>query len=188
VQPAPIPNRAWWKQLIDVQWPYRRHVRRLQLGFVLDVACGYGRNLFHLEGNGVGIDIDRDGLAFCKSQGLTVFTPDEFKQSSYATDAQFDSLLFSHVLEHMKHDEAVALVSEYLPRVKPGGKVVFITPQEAGFKINDTHVELVDFAGLTSVTKATGLTPVEQYSFPFPRVFGKVFRYNEFVAITKKPS
>jgi DNA primase len=32
---------VWWKQLLDVQRPYRWHIRRLELGFVLDVGCGF---------------------------------------------------------------------------------------------------------------------------------------------------
>ena len=51
---------AWWKRLLDVQRPYRWHVRRLRLGFVLDVGCGLGRNLIHLEGKALRL---KDGLA-----------------------------------------------------------------------------------------------------------------------------
>ena len=181
------PHRIWWKQLLDVQRPYRRHIQRMQLGFVLDIACGMGRNLFHLGGRGVGIDIDPEVVEICKLEGLIAYTPEEFEASTYAKGTQFDALLFSHVLEHMHYAEAEALVAKYLPYLRPGGRVVFITPQEAGFKINDTHVEFVDFEGLASIAKSAQLEKLDSYSFPFPRIAGRWFPYNEFVTISRKP-
>ena len=49
-------EQARWKQLLDVQAPYRWNIRRLELGRTLDVGCGLGRNLAHLDGRGVGVD------------------------------------------------------------------------------------------------------------------------------------
>ena len=45
-----------WKRWLDVQAPYRWNLRRLALGFTLDLGCGTGRNLAHLGGHGVGVD------------------------------------------------------------------------------------------------------------------------------------
>src|SRR5687768_12407944 len=92
---------VWWKQLLDVQRPYRRHIQRLDLGFVLDVGCGFGRNLIHHNGNGIGIDINPARLERCRDAGLTAYSPEDFAASQYGNGTQFDSLLFSHVLEHM---------------------------------------------------------------------------------------
>ena len=46
-------EQARWKQLLDVQAPYRWNIRRLGLGRTLDVGCRLGRNLAHLDGRGV---------------------------------------------------------------------------------------------------------------------------------------
>ncbi len=53
---------AGWKRFFDVQAPYRWNIRRLDLGFTLDVGCGIGRNLVHLGGQGVGIDHNPDSI------------------------------------------------------------------------------------------------------------------------------
>lgn len=177
---------VWWKRLLDVQRPYRSHLRRLQPGFVLDVGCGLGRNLAHLDGHGVGVDPNTAAIAECRARGLTAFTPDELSASPYADGAQFDTLLISHVLEHMERAQAIELVQRYAPRVKPGGRAIFITPQEAGFRSDPTHVELVDLEGLAAIASAAGFERVSAYSFPFPRRVGRVFRYNEFVLIARK--
>ncbi len=178
---------VWWKRLLDVQLPYRLHLRRLDLGFVLDVGCGLGRNLTNLEGTGVGVDPNADAVAICRERGLTAFTPDQLAGSEYATPGRFDTLLISHVLEHLTPDAARGLIETYLPYIRPGGRAVFITPQEAGYRSDPTHIEFVDLARLDALATFTGLTPVRAYSFPFPRPAGQVFKYNEFVLIARKP-
>ncbi len=126
---------SWWKRLVDVQAPYRWNMRRLNLGFTLDVGCGVGRNLANLGGNGVGVDHNAESVATARSRGFTAFTVDEFEASEYAKPGRFDALLLSHVAEHMQEPEAVQLLSSYVGYVKPGGRVVIICPQEAGFRI-----------------------------------------------------
>jgi len=177
---------AWWKRLLDVQRPYRDHLRGLNPGFVLDVGCGLGRNLGHCNGHGVGIDANTAAIAECRARGFEAFTPEEFEASPHAQGTPFDTLLISHVLEHMPREAAISLASRYVPRIKSGGQAIFITPQEAGFRSDPTHVELVDLEGLAAIARAAGLERVAAYSFPFPRPIGRVFKYNEFVFVAKK--
>lgn len=178
---------AWWKRALDVQRPYRWHLRRLGLGFTLDVGCGIGRNLAHLGWNGVGVDHNAEAVATARRRGLVALLPDEFRASAYAVPRRFDALLLAHVVEHMRFDEARELIASYLPFVRAGGHVVLIAPQEAGFASDATHVELMDFAALDRLACANGLVPERAYSFPLPRPFGRVFRYNEFVLVARVP-
>jgi len=177
---------VWWKRYVDVQWPYRRHLQKLHPGFVLDIGCGVGRTLRHVGGNGIGIDVDPEAIAKCRDTGLRAFNPAEFEQTEFAHGAPFDTLLFAHVIEHMTGAEAQELVERYVPRLKPGGRAIFITPQEAGYRFNPTHIEFVDCARLAEIARSAGLTVTDQYSFPFGRMFGKLFRYNEFVVLARK--
>ncbi len=179
---------VWWKRLLDVQRPYRWNLRRLDLGFVLDVGCGVGRNLVNLGGNGnaVGVDHNAESVAACARRGLTAFTPEGFRASPFARPGRFDGLLFAHVVEHMTFDEARALVAEYLPYLRAGGRAVFITPEEAGFASDDTHVEFMDLDTLDRLARGAGLAPERAYSFPFPRAAGRFFKYNEFVLAARK--
>lgn len=181
---------AWWKRLLDVQRPYRKHLRGLRLGFVLDVGCGLGRNLRNLGGReaGVGVDHNPDAVAVTVAHGHIAFTPEDFRRSRFAVAGCFDTLLLSHVAEHMPFDEAVALLRLYLPYVKAGGRAVIITPQDAGFRSDPTHVEFLDLAALERLARAAELAPEAAYSFPFPRVVGRVFKYNEFVLVARKPA
>jgi SAM-dependent methyltransferase len=178
---------SWWKRALDVQRPYRWHLRRLRLGFVLDVGCGLGRNLVNLRGSGVGIDHNADSVAAARARRLTAFTPDEFARSQYALPGRFDSLLLSHVVEHLYFDDALALVKEYLPFVRAGGQVLFITPQEAGHASDETHLTFTDLTALDRLARAAYLLPLRAYSFPFPRPVGRLFKYNEFVLLARRP-
>ena len=177
---------SWWKRLLDVQRPYRRHLQRLRLGFVLDIGCGLGRNLANLGGRGVGVDHNRHSVGIARSRGLTAFTPEEFQRSEYAQEGRFDSLLLAHVAEHMEKEDVVNLLRDYLVYLSPGGRVVIITPQESGFRSDRTHVEFANFDTVAAIAERTGLVVERQYSFPFPRSFGYIFKYNEFVTICRK--
>lgn len=177
---------VWWKRLLDVQRPYRWNIRRLDLGRTLDVGCGIGRNLTHLGGNGVGVDHNATSIELCRARGLTAYTVDEFFASPDAAPGSFDSMLVAHVVEHMEEADAVDVVKSYLDCVKPGGKIVFITPQERGYASDATHVRFVGFEEQRHLADLLGLTVAKQFSFPLPRSFGKLFTYNEFDAVTTR--
>ncbi|MEK6288866.1 MAG: class I SAM-dependent methyltransferase [Acidobacteriota bacterium] len=177
---------ARWKKVLDVQAPYRWNLRRLNLGFTLDVGCGLGRNLINLRGNGVGIDHNSDFVEIAKSHGLSAFTPKEFEASPFNVPDSFDSILLAHVVEHMTEQEALELLSDYLYLLKPRGRVILIAPQEAGYRTDPTHIEFMDFETLRRIGREAGLIPVKEYSFPFPRIFGRLFRHNEFVSVSEK--
>lgn len=175
---------VWWKRLLDVQRPYRAHLRRLGLGFVLDVGCGIGRNLVNLGvRSGVGVDHNPQAVALARAKGVEAFTIEQFHASRHARPGSFDTLLLSHVVEHMSESEAVCLLAGYRRFLRRQGKVVMITPQECGYRSDATHVRFVDFIGASSILRQAGLAVQRQYSFPLPRLFGNLFRYNEFVTI-----
>jgi SAM-dependent methyltransferase len=180
-------QRARWKKWLDVQAPYRFNLRRLRPGFTLEVGCGIGRNLEHLRGQGVGLDHNPHSVAAARAVGLRAFTPEEFQDSEWARPATFDSLLLSHVAEHMRRDQLLALLRAHLLHVRPGGQLILITPQEVGFASDASHVEFMDLVFLRAVATELLLEPVRDFSFPFPRAFGRVFIYNEFVSVSRKP-
>jgi SAM-dependent methyltransferase len=180
-------ERKRWRRIFDVQAPYRWNIRRLRPGFVLDVGCGLGRNLGHLDGHGVGVDHNPAAVAIARQRSLEAMTPDEFADSPFARPGRFDSLLLAHVVEHLPLPEARDLLARYLPFVRPGGKVIVICPQRAGFRSDPTHVTYFDIDSLRALSATVGLRVESVRSFPFPRVVGRVFPYNEFVLLATKP-
>ncbi len=174
-------QRTGWKRWAPN--PYRWYLRHLRLGSVLEVGCGVGRNLGYLGDAAVGIEPDPDAVAMCRERGRTAFTPDEFE----GLPASFDALLLSHVVEHLQPAEAIELVRRYVPFIRRGGRVVVITPQERGFASDPTHVAFTDLVDSARLCVGAGLRVERQRSFPLPRLFGRVFVYNEFVTIARVP-
>lgn len=177
---------AWWKQLLNVQAPYRAHIRSLHLGRTLDVGCGTGRNLHYLDAASVGVDHNPFSIETARGAGLEAYTTDEFfADPAISAPGAFDSLLCAHVIEHLEPPLARTVLRSYLPSIKAGGRVVFITPQERGYASDSTHVAFSDFTALENLVADLGLVHEKRYSFPFPRIAGKHFTYNEFVSVAR---
>lgn len=176
----------WWKRVVPVQAPYRWNLRRLRPGYTLDIGCGLGRNLEHLGGSGVGIDHNPTSVAVVRARGFVAYTPEAFEASTDATEGAFDSILLAHVAEHMTSDEVVDLVGSYVRYLREDGKVIFMCPQERGFRSDATHVEFMDIDALADIASRLGLTVIAAASFPFPRAAGRWFAYNEFVVVARR--
>lgn len=177
---------AVWKRLLNVQAPYRYNLRRLKPGFVLEIGCGIGRNLEHLRGTGVGIDTNAYSVEVARSAGWHAFTIEEFDHSEFNRPERFDSLLLSHVAEHMSYAQLVECIRRYLPNLKKTGRLLLITPQEKGYRSDPTHVEFMDFDKLGRLLQLLGFDVERSYSFPLPRWTGRFFIYNEFVVIGRR--
>ncbi len=178
-------QRARWKRYVPN--PYRWWIRALRLGTVLDVGCGIGRTLVYLDGDGVGIDHNETSVTFCRSIGLTVYTPEAFVASTHHRPELFDALVVVHVLEHLLAGEADDLLVTYLPFIRPGGKVVLVTPQERGFSSDPTHTDFVSGSHLVELCRRHGLAVDRWRSFPLPRWAGRLFVYNEFNVVATVP-
>jgi 2-polyprenyl-3-methyl-5-hydroxy-6-metoxy-1,4-benzoquinol methylase len=176
----------WWKKLLDVQAPYRWNLKRLKLGRVLDVGCGIGRNLSHLSSNSVGVDTNPHSVKVCTERGLQAITTSDLNQFKHDKSFIFDTLLFAHVIEHMSALDAEDLIKDYLPYLKTGGFVVLICPQKAGYQSDATHIEYYDDVKMNCLLRKLKIKNVRSYSFPFPEMVGKFFKYNEYVVLGKK--
>lgn len=174
-----------WKRALDVQRPYRWNLRRLRLGRTLDVGCGIGRNLHHLDPGSVGVDHNASAVAVARAEGLEAYSTQEFAKLDRGSVGTFDAMLVAHVLEHVSVEVADELLASYQSYLRPAGRIVLITPQEAGYRSDETHVRFVDETGLAEHLRRVGADIERSYSFPFPRAVGRTFTYNEFVAVAR---
>jgi 2-polyprenyl-3-methyl-5-hydroxy-6-metoxy-1,4-benzoquinol methylase len=177
---------ARWKQTLDVQRPYRRHLQRVCEGEVLEVGCGVGRNLRNLRGRILGVDVDAHAVAIAREQGLDAVVAADFLADQGLSPRSFGTLLISHVLEHLSEAECDEFLQDYLPWLADSGLVVIECPQEVGYRSDDSHVRWMAFSDISQALERSGIEVIKEYSFPFPRGFGKVFKYNEFVVVGRK--
>jgi 2-polyprenyl-3-methyl-5-hydroxy-6-metoxy-1,4-benzoquinol methylase len=180
-------QEVWWKKALNVQAPYQWNLRRQHLGRTLDVGCGIGRNLETLDAGSVGVDHNAHAVEVARERGLTALTVAEWESSALRQPESFDGMLLSHVIEHMGEPEAVTLLRNYLPYLRPGGRAFFVCPQERGYASDPTHVRFATGDDLARLSHAVGLEPQPWFSFPFPRFAGKPFVYNEFCLLAVKP-
>lgn len=175
-----------WKKLLNVQAPYRWNLRRFARGRVLDVGCGIGRNIAGLQ-DCVGVDHNEDSIKVARQAGHVAWTTSEWPASADARLESFDTLLIAHVLEHISLDEGTELIRDYVRYLKPRARLVFICPQEAGFRSDAvTHIRFVTGDDLADHARAVGFSPTTNISFPLPRLAGRAFRYNEFVMVADR--
>lgn len=178
---------ARWKRVLHVQAPYQAHIRRLNLGRTIDIGCGFGRNLLSLAPGSVGVDHNSHSVSLARSMGLEAHTVEEFfAKPDLSKPEGFDSLLASHLIEHLSPREAREILADYVKLLRPNGKVALITPQERGYASDATHRTFSGYAELRELCVALGLSITNTYSFPFPRWAGRLFVYNEFVALARK--
>lgn len=176
---------ARWKQVVDVQAPYRWLLQRI-IGNrrTIDVGCGIGRLLRCLPEGSLGVDHNAHSVEHCRALGLDAVTVDELTQPR----PEFDALVAGHLLEHLPPGAQSTLLEEYTPRLKDDALVVLICPQERGYASDATHLTYCDDAVLAEAAQAAGLVVEKQMSFPFPRPAGWWFTYNEFVTVARKPA
>ena len=172
-----------WKKFVGPLNPYKFHIRRISNPKVLDVGCGIGRNLDYLgRSAAVGVDHNAKSIEVARQRGFTAFSDKEFLEC----ESTFNTILFSHILEHMSSEEAYEIVGKYMNYLNPGGRLLIICPQEKGQKSDPTHVTLCDFHFLKNLIRFHNLELVSSYSFPLPKIFGKWFIYNESIIIASK--
>ena len=158
------------------------------LGKSLDVGCGIGRVLEWLPAGSIGVDHNPTSIALCRFKGLQAYETKDFDKAVNGKEiefASFDSVVMTHLLEHLTFEEQKLILSKYLAFLKPHGNIFIVTPQELGFSSDSTHVTFTDFEDAKALLEINGITLLSQKSFPFPRVFGRFFKYNEFHTLGK---
>jgi SAM-dependent methyltransferase len=178
-------QRVWWKRLLNVQLPYCLFLRGLKLGFTLEVGCGIGRNLAHLKGRAIGVDHNERSVDLARQRGYRAYVPSVFSVDCAELQGRFDSLLLSHILEHMTPAESVALIRSYLDWVKPSGNIVVITPCWRGYRADQTHVTFLRHEGIEAILTECGLLVERSTCFHFVEWVGTFFKYNEYVMIAR---
>jgi 2-polyprenyl-3-methyl-5-hydroxy-6-metoxy-1,4-benzoquinol methylase len=149
-------------------------VRRIQKPFVqffrnsapiLDIGCGRGiflQLLAEAQIEGIGIDHSEEALAVCREKGLQVCGEDARIYLS-AKSEKFGGIFCSHVIEHMGYDEALAFLGLCYQALRPGGRLVLITPNPEDicvisncFWLDPTHVRPYPKLLLQAMLQATG--------------------------------
>lgn len=172
----------------------RRWIRRVYLrgaasklrGPTLDFGCGIGELLSRLPLGSIGLEYNKASVAHCRALGLEVDFYDGYADgwqlSVVPSGRRFDSMIISHVLEHL--ESPVPMLASVMGAARKLGvtRILVIVPGRAGFRIDETHRTFVDLRMLSdpSITRGTGFALTESRYFPGDfRVLGDWIPHHE---------
>lgn len=169
-----------------VRRAYLNSARNQLRGATLDFGCGVGELLSRLPEGSAGLEYNRATVDHCRAQGLDVHwydgTQDDWQLSAMPPGRRFESMIISHVLEHL--DAPASILRRLLGSASRLGvrRVLAIVPGQAGYRIDATHRTFVDRDMLMApnVVQGTGFVAACARHFPIDfRAIGDWFPHHE---------
>ena len=112
-----------------------------ELIHVLDMGCGWGNNLKFLKDKGfcgVGVDISKTAIQYCKSSGYTASVCD-FSKLAFS-DNSFDIVFDRQAIQHNTINNIKKTLSEVKRVLKKGGVFFSIMISEADYDVDTTYI------------------------------------------------
>ncbi|HRD32793.1 MAG TPA: methyltransferase domain-containing protein [Rhodocyclaceae bacterium] len=133
---------------------------------VLDIGCGRGEwlELLHDEGLvGRGLDLNRVMIAQCREAGFDVTEGDAIDYLRSLPSNSLGAVTGFHIIEHLPFSRLVTLFDESLRVLRPGGIVIFETPNpenilvgSCNFYYDPTHLNPLPPEMIRFVVEARG--------------------------------
>jgi SAM-dependent methyltransferase len=112
---------------------------------VVDLGCGRGEWLELLRDNGVAArGVDNNGLQVeqCRALGLDVSEQELFVYLQNMADESAGSITGFHIIEHLSFNALVRLLNEVMRVLRPGGVVIFETPNPNNVVVGSNYFYL----------------------------------------------
>jgi SAM-dependent methyltransferase len=158
-----------------VRYLQKRFVQRFQgCSPVLDIGCGRGVFLSLLRDAGiesVGLDRADEAVQASRSHGFNIEQAECFPFLE-STSQKFGGIFCSQVIEHMDFESATRLIELGRRVLRPGGKLVIVTPNPEDlaiigeiFWLDPTHVRPYPALLLCSMLESSGFTVTQREQF-----------------------
>ncbi len=138
----------------------------------LDLGCGRGEwmELLTEEGYGVrGIDINSMMVHLSRELGLNAIEADAIEYLSSLEDDSLEVITGFHIIEHLPFESLVKIYGEALRVLKPGGMVIFETPNPnnitvgaSSFYTDPTHINPIPPHTTKFILSYSGFVRVKQ--------------------------
>jgi SAM-dependent methyltransferase len=153
---------------------FKRWIRRILFinpivrqfkGYVLDIGCGPGVYLEMYSGPSLGVDAHPNNIRICSNKGINAIESDA---NNYVQENSFDTVLLSHILEHLDFPETV--IENAYRNVKPSGQLIIIVPCREGFVAGLTpeigHKKFITENDIDSYMKKFHCKKIKSVCFP----------------------
>ncbi len=140
-------------------------------GLALDIGCGRGEWIELLGEKNInarGLDLNRVMVDRCHEMQLDVIETDAMEYLKDLNNKTVSVLTGFHIVEHLSFDILISLIDESFRVIKPGGIVIFETPNPenimvgaCNFYTDPTHKNPIPPETLEFLLKARGFANVE---------------------------
>ena len=114
-------------------------------GPLIDLGCGRGEWLELVAEHGLearGVDSNSLQAVQCRARGLAVSDQDLFVFLHNEADASAGAITGFHIIEHLSFNALVALLDEAMRVLRPGGVVIFETPNPENLVVGSNYFYL----------------------------------------------
>jgi SAM-dependent methyltransferase len=150
---------------------YLRHLTNAP-GKVLEIGSGRGVMLRLMKEAGItayGLDSFEEAVNDCRGKGLDVVHSDALSHLATLPAASLGGIFCAHVIEHMQPAQAIELIRESYRVLKPGARIVIITPNPKDLRTSErfwldiTHVRPYPEKLLIVLMKREGFDNIKAY-------------------------
>lgn len=109
---------------------------------ILDIGCGRGEWLELLKENDLnakGLDLNQIMVKICKEKGLNVIESEALSFLKDLPDCSLGAITGFHLIEHYGFEFLIKLLTEILRVLKPGGLVIFETPNPGNIIVSSCN-------------------------------------------------
>lgn len=156
-----LKNRSLLGLIYRKYWLYPRLCTHLS-GKVVDIGCGLG-DFLQYRPNTIGVDVNPNTVAWCKSLSLSVVLMDEGRLP-FEDDA-FDGAVLDNVLEHIT--DPSQLLTEIKRVVKPDGVLLVGVPGIKGYASDEDHKIFYNEQELINRLNESGFNKSLIFHMPF---------------------
>lgn len=142
---------------------------------VLDIGCGRGEWMHLLSEYNyrvIGLDISPTMVDFCRLEGFDAIKNDALSYLASQADNSLHVITAFHVIEHLSFEHIVMLFDECLRVLKPGGKIIFETPNPENltvgaytFYLDPTHLNPLPPVTVEFIARQRGFSCVDIYRY-----------------------